>query len=75
MGAISPMGAISRMITVVDMLTLTPTGWQFSQTQTGDNGNAMLPKKNSNFKDTRQKISAPLAMITNLGKKNLQTFQ
>ena len=29
---------------------------------TDDNGNAMLPKKSSNFKDTRHKIYAPLAI-------------
>ena len=38
-------------------------------TKTGDNGNAMLPKKSSNFKDTRQEISVPLAMSPNVRKK------
>ena len=33
--------------------------------QTDDNGNAMLPKKKKNFKDTRQQISEPLAMSAN----------
>ena len=37
-------------------------------TKTGDSGTAMLPKKGSNFKDTRQTISVPLAMSTNLRK-------
>ena len=39
-------------------------------TETGDNGNAMLPNKSLNFKDTRHKISVPLAMSTNLQKKS-----
>ena len=32
-------------------------------------------KKSKNFKDTRQKISVPLAMSTNLPRKKFQTFQ
>ena len=40
--------------------------------KTGDNGNAMLPRKSSNFKDTRQKIYVPLAMSANLRKKSFK---
>ena len=36
--------------------------------RTDDNGNAMLPKKKKNFKDTRLKISVPLAISTNIKK-------
>ena len=36
---------------------------------TDANGNAMLPKKKC-FKDTRQKISVPPAMSTNIHKKS-----
>ena len=39
--------------------------------KTDDNGNAMLQKKKRrNFKHTRHKISVPLAMSTNLHRKN-----
>ena len=34
-----------------------------------DSGNAMLPKKKMNLKDTRHKNSVPLAMSTNLQNK------
>ena len=43
--------------------------------ETGDNGNAMLPKKSSNLKDTRQSISVPLALSTNLRKQSFTLFK
>ena len=43
--------------------------------KTGDNGNAILPKKTSNFEDTRRTISVPLAMSTNLRKKSFKLFK
>ena len=43
--------------------------------ETGDNGNAMLPKKSSNLKDTRQSISVPLALSTNLRKQSFKLFK
>ena len=42
---------------------------QARRSQISDNGKAMLPKKKTNFKDTRKKISVPLAMSTNRRKK------
>ena len=38
-------------------------------------GNAMLPKKNKKIKDTRDKMSAPLDMSTDLHKKKVPDFQ
>ena len=40
--------------------------------KTGHNGNAMLPKNRSNFKDTRQKISVQLAVSTKLRKESFK---
>ena len=45
--------------------------------KTGDNGNAIFPSKVriSKIPGTRQKISVPLAMSTNLRKKRFELFK
>ena len=66
----------SRLFSNSDWTLVTRhTAWQAPCHQTGDNGKRDVSIKSWNFKDTRQKISVPLAMSTNLRKKSFKLFK